>query len=137
MKAKSLSLTLLATDPEGTAVTYSVSGLPGNLQIDSVSGEISGYVLDGDAGTYTVGVSASDGVNSTAGSFNWTILDAPGGWVDFTDETSSRLSTTANSFEKDTAVGDLNNDGWDDIVIVHKTPFDIAGQQADTILMNG
>ncbi|MEM7331842.1 MAG: putative Ig domain-containing protein [Chloroflexota bacterium] len=131
-----ISLDIEATDGDGDELTYSASGLPGTAVMNATTGLIEGYVEAGDAGNYSVTVVVNDNTDSSTLTFDWTITAAPGGWVDYADETASRLSYTANSFEKDTAVGDLNNDGWDDVVVVHKTSFDIAGQQADTLLMN-
>ena len=45
-------------------------------------------------------------------------------WVNFVDETSTRLGLAASDdLEKDMAAADLNQDGWEDIVIVRKVPF--------------
>lgn len=61
-------------------------------------------------------------------------------WIDLTDETSTRLQLTTvpdnDAEEKDIAIGDLNQDGWTDIVIVRKNPFSSPGPKADVLLMN-
>jgi len=63
-------------------------------------------------------------------------------WLEFDDETATRLvlSSVANSDdeEKDIAVADLNNDGWDDVIVVRKEPFSISteGAKSDLLLMN-
>ncbi|MEM7332511.1 MAG: putative Ig domain-containing protein [Chloroflexota bacterium] len=133
---ETLRIDVEATDPEGDSLTYSATGLPSTVSIDSDNGDIYGTVLQGNAGSYAVTVSVSDGIQSVDMSFNIIITDASGSWVDYADETGSRLVATNNSFEKDTAVGDLNNDGWDDIIVVHKNAFDAIGGQADSLLMN-
>lgn len=61
---------------EGDALTYTATGLPDGMSIDSVSGMISGSAASGAAGEYTVMVTADDSVNKTAASFVVT-LNAP------------------------------------------------------------
>lgn len=61
-------------------------------------------------------------------------------WVTFSDETGTRLSLTSVSIndgeEKDIAVGDLDKDGWTDVVVVRKRPFSNPGARQDLLLMN-
>ena len=72
---------------------------------------------------------------------------ACGQWVSFTDETGGRLSLNAfadnpggnpllDGTEKDIAVGDLDLDGWQDVIVVRKMPFSNAGARQDVLLMN-
>ncbi len=65
---------------------------------------------------------------------------ASGQWVDFQDEIDTRLSLTTVGLddpeEKDLGVGDFNQDGWDDLVIVRKLEFSDPGPRADVLLMN-
>jgi len=71
---ESTSLTLNATDPDGDTLSYSATGLPTGMSIDSVSGVISG--TPSVESTYTVNVQVTDGNGgSDSGSFQWTILD--------------------------------------------------------------
>ncbi|MFQ5430575.1 MAG: hypothetical protein ACE5E1_09730, partial [Phycisphaerae bacterium] len=61
-----------------------------------------------------------------------------GQWVDFADETAGRLVLTpvlvTDALEKDITVVDLNKDGWEDLVVVRKTPFSVAAPQTDVLL---
>lgn len=65
---------------------------------------------------------------------------ALGQWISFTDDTAGRLSlssvTINDGQEKDLVVGDFDQDGWDDIVVVRKEPFSNAGPRTDLLLMN-
>ena len=61
--------------------------------------------------------------------------------VTFADETATRLSMVGSvgvtdAEEKDTNVGDFNNDGWMDVVVVRKRPFSNVGPRSDVLLMN-
>ena len=60
-------------EPDGDALAFSANGLPASLSIDPVTGLISGVPLVGDAGTYAVLVSASDGVFSADAGFELVI----------------------------------------------------------------
>src|SRR5581483_109736 len=55
-----VSLPVAAYDPDGDTISYSATGLPAGLTIDSSSGVISGTVT-ASAGTYAATVTASDG----------------------------------------------------------------------------
>ncbi len=67
-------------------------------------------------------------------------VPALGQWVEFTDETNTTLIISPISvldpFEKDIATADLNNDGWEDMVVVRKVRFSTAGAKTDILLMN-
>jgi len=64
------TLQLTATDPDGQPVTYSATGLPPGLSLGASTGFISGSGTT--AGSYSVRVTASDGVlSSSAQTFAW------------------------------------------------------------------
>ncbi len=88
------SLTLTATDPEGSAITYAASGLPPGLTINTSSGVIAGTVTT--AGTYNVTATASDGVTTATRTFTWTV-------------TSTASSTTVVLYPLDTRLSVENS----------------------------
>jgi hypothetical protein len=62
-------------------------------------------------------------------------------WVQFSEETSSRLSVAAgmgatDPDEKDYAWGDLDKDGDIDLVVVRKQPVTTTGKRVNVLLMN-
>ncbi len=69
-----------------------------------------------------------------------------GQWIDFEDQTDDRIivsnvfdNTDPNAVddqEKDFAVGDFDNDGFDDLVVVRKLPFSVGGRRTDLLFMN-
>jgi YVTN family beta-propeller protein len=67
------SLQLVASDPNGDALTYSATGLPAGLSLNPTTGLISGTPTT--LGTYTVVTTVTDGINVASASFTWTITD--------------------------------------------------------------
>ncbi|MFD9098428.1 putative Ig domain-containing protein [Streptomyces collinus] len=68
----SVSLQIKASDSAGAALTYSASGLPTGLSVNSTSGLISGTAST--AGTYQVTVTATDSTGASGStSFTWTV----------------------------------------------------------------
>jgi hypothetical protein len=67
-------------------------------------------------------------------------------WIDFEDQTDQRIqittiadnedSNTVDDQEKDFVVGDYDNNGFDDMIVVRKSPFSFAGAKTDLLLMN-
>src|SRR6202041_2288588 len=72
-----ISLALVATDPDGDVLTYSATGLPGGISVNPSTGLLSGTLSYTSAGTYPVTVTASDGTLAASQSFTWTVTDAP------------------------------------------------------------
>ncbi|GAA4576876.1 hypothetical protein GCM10023100_48820 [Actinocorallia cavernae] len=94
----SVSLSVKASDSAGAALTYSASGLPTGLSINSSTGVISGTAST--AGTYQVTVTATDSTGATgSASFTWTVSTSGGGGC-----TSSQLLSNPG-FES-------GNTGW-------------------------
>ncbi|MFI6931174.1 putative Ig domain-containing protein [Streptomyces sp. NPDC050287] len=74
----SVSLRISASDSAGAALTYSASGLPPGLSINSSTGLISGTAST--AGTYQVTVTAKDSTGASGStSFSWTVGSGGGG----------------------------------------------------------
>ncbi len=69
----SITLPIEASDPNGDPLTFTATGLPTGLSLDAATGVISGTPTR--TGIYTVGVVASDGVNSASTGFVWTVRD--------------------------------------------------------------
>ncbi len=68
-------------------------------------------------------------------------LPASGEWVEFIDETASRLEadpefTTEDFEEKAFAHGDVDQDGDIDLICVRKEPFTSAGRRVNVLFMN-
>ena len=103
LRSTSVSLQLSATDPDGTALTYSASGLPPGLNVNGSTGLISG-TLSSTTGTYTVTAAVSDGSLSNSRTFAWTVTGATTvislvqrSGVDATGVKASLALATANS----------------------------------------
>jgi len=70
-----VNLAIAASDPDGDPLYYSASGLPPGLQIDPLSGVISGTLGGSAAGQHWVTVGVSDGPEVASGQFYWTVSD--------------------------------------------------------------
>lgn len=101
-----VSLAITAADAASASLTYSASGLPSGLNIDSTTGIISGTIAVGadSASPYTVTVTAGDGITSASQTFAWTVahmfLVNPG------DQSSADGDTVALALQAHDADGD-------------------------------
>ncbi|MEM7130407.1 MAG: putative Ig domain-containing protein [Chloroflexota bacterium] len=68
-----VSLAINASDPDGDPLTFSATGLPTTLSLDSGSGQIEGTLATNSTGVYTVSITANDGLDSSSVSFQWTV----------------------------------------------------------------
>ena len=97
----SVSLTVTASDRSSGTLTYSISGQPSGLSINSSTGVISGTVSTGAVSStpYTVTITASDGTYSSSQTFPWTVstiaLPAPGDQSNLDHDSVSVTMTAA------------------------------------------
>ncbi len=75
LEGDAVALQLSGGDASGGTLTYSASGLPAGLSIDSGSGLISGTVSAGAAasGPYSITITDTDGTNSASQNFDWDV----------------------------------------------------------------
>jgi len=82
-------VTIAATDPDGSPLTFSHTGLPFGLTLNQSTGVISGTPTS--TGTYTVTIFVTDGLATASAAFVWTISTAS------TDTTAPALSITSHT----------------------------------------
>ena len=71
-----VNLLAIANDANGDSLSFSATGLPSGLNINSVTGQISGFTTQ--TGSFAVTVSVDDGNGgSDSTSFNWTVNALP------------------------------------------------------------
>ncbi|WP_373694403.1 putative Ig domain-containing protein [Geobacter sp.] len=91
VEGAAVSLQVIATDPDGDALTYGATGLPAGLTINSSTGVISGTLGYSAAGSYNVTVTAKDATATATVSFTWTVTN-----TDRAPAITSAAVTTAN-----------------------------------------
>jgi hypothetical protein len=106
-----ISLQVSATDPEGNNLSYSATGLPAGLSINSSTGLISGTVSVGSQSSspYTVTVTVTDDgspIESSNEVFTWNVsVPVTGGPVD-----TSLYDSSGNQIAGSVVNGDIPND---------------------------
>jgi hypothetical protein len=139
-------LALSVSDPDGSALTFTHTGLPVGLSINSVTRQITGTPAA--AGVYNVSVFVSDNLETVSRSFTWTVtqtcqrisdlnVDCRGDliWRDTTTGANAvwylngstylgwanlpTLPIPANSGWQLSAVADINKDGKTDLIWRH------------------
>jgi hypothetical protein len=72
-----VSLQVQASDPNGNTLSYSATGLPPGLSMNSTTGLISGLLSSTSAtgSPYSVTVTASNGTNSGSATFTWSVTN--------------------------------------------------------------
>lgn len=74
-EGETVSVDVSATDADGDVLSFSATGLPAGLGIDTGTGKISGTLGYSAAGTYPVTVNVTDGVLSDSEALTWTVTD--------------------------------------------------------------
>ena len=93
---QTVQVNLQGADPDGDALTYSVSGLPSGLSVNSDTGAIRGRLTYDSAGVHTVTATVRDARNAVAQrTFSWTVNDV------------NRLPQLSPIFDQSDAEGDL------------------------------
>jgi hypothetical protein len=135
-----------ASDPDGDPLSYSATGLPVGLTIDTTDGIISGTLSYESAGLYTVIVTASDGSAVTPHPFTWTVTNAAPGvsvLIDRSDAEGAAMRLTASDPDDNVlsytatplpgisawrivSANDLDGDGQSDLVWRQMQTGDVA-----------
>ncbi len=69
----SVNLAVQASDIDGDSLSYSATGLPAGLSINSNTGVISGRLATSSAGNHSIRITVSDGEDSSTAQFSWTV----------------------------------------------------------------
>jgi len=99
-------INLSVSDPDGSPLTYTHTGLPMGVAINSKTGQITGTPTN--AGTYNVTIFVSDGLTTVSRSFLWTVtsgttLDRTPPLLTITSHTSGLVVTSASQTIRGTA----------------------------------
>ncbi len=109
----SISLGINATDADGDGLTYSATGLPDGLAINSNTGEINGTLGVGSAGSYNVTITVSDGITVATASFTWVVTTAPStGSVIYLSSTSGGTISGISFADEDILTFNTVTDVW-------------------------
>ncbi|GJD94845.1 Ig-like domain-containing protein [Methylobacterium iners] len=110
-EAINLPLGSFFSDVDGTPLSFSATGLPPGLTLDTATGRITGTLArdasQSNGGTYTVTITASDGQGgSVAQTFAWTVTNpAPSAFADgpvtTNEDTAVTVSVLANDLDSD------------------------------------
>src|SRR5205807_931926 len=74
-KNATVSLQLVASDPNGKTLTTSAIGLPAPLTVNATTGLISGTLVPTSVGLHPVTATASNGTLSSSQTFTWTVTN--------------------------------------------------------------
>jgi hypothetical protein len=112
---QTVSLQLAGSDPNGTAVSYSATGLPAGLSLGATSGLITGAPTT--SGTYSVVATVSDGSLTASRTFTWTVV-AP---VNTAPVVTITAPTTASTYATTLASVSLSGGATDDVAVTQVT----------------
>jgi len=108
----SINLPVQATDADGDNISFSATGLPTGLTINSSTGAITGNLTT--IGNYTVNLKASDATSNATKSFTWSVTAPPTGSIS-NQVTNSRF----------TLDGQIND--WSAMRFFANDPDDVSG----------
>jgi VCBS repeat-containing protein len=124
----SVTLDITFTDPDSSSFTYSASGLPPGLTLDTVTGRIQGTLTYESAGTYSITWSVSDGYYLASAVFPWEVTNTNRAPV---------ADDQAVATDEDTAVAitltasDLDGDSLTYAVVTGPTNGTLSGTEPD------
>ena len=124
----STTLPLTVSNPSGRALTFSATGLPNGLSIDSSTGVISG--VPDTMGNYSVTVNVTNGITSDVASFDWIIRPQ----IDPTNLAMGRptsQSSTGSGGSPERGVDGNRNSNWAAGSITHTANETNAWWQVD------
>ena len=104
----SVNLAIQANDIDGDALSYSATGLPPGLQINSNSGVITGNVNT--PGNFNVTVNVSDGSSSRSTQFDWTVIAVNTNSAPVITNLNSRSNTTNDNINLSIQATDADGD---------------------------
>ena len=103
-----VSLFASATDGDGDSITFSATGLPSGIGINSATGEMSGTLATASAGSYSVTVTVSDGTTSDSGTFTWIVTEVNVAPV--LTNPGNQATNEGNNVSLQLSASDVNND---------------------------
>jgi len=107
-EGETISLTIVAVDSNNTPLTFSATGLPNGLAINSTSGTIAGTLSFESSGVYTATVEVTDGQLSDTATFLWTVIEInqPPNLANPNAKTSNETDVVLLTISADDADGD-------------------------------
>jgi hypothetical protein len=109
-EADSISISSAATDPDLEVLTYSATGLPDGVSINSATGLISGTLTFASAGLHNVAIRATDTAGGEAtDTFTWTVTNV-NREPTFNQDLGNRSTGEGNAVSLSAAATDLDGD---------------------------
>ena len=105
-----VNLAIQANDVDGDTLTYSATGLPNGLQINSSTGIISGIASNLSAGNFFVTISVSDGIATSNIQFNWLVTSSSTNNPPIINNPSAQANTVGENISLSIQANDIDND---------------------------